>query len=382
MHWKQKIMSNFTSYNEHFPLGKKVNVAIPVSQSDTFHDWAIIDSIDEDLVTLQLSRDELPTGVKLSAGVILDVRVGSDDKGYSCRGIIVAEGLQRKIILRFIGEIVSNELREFYRIDAFLPIRYFITSEQSEKEMKELWIAKREARKKLELEQHETETKPWQRLRDIKNEEQSDLEATVGDLLNGNTDKSKAGKTTDITINDNWDDLVPLAANISGGGIRVLLHHQFAEDELVPVEILLPEDKHHKIIDAVCKTVFSRENVAASKQMNRPSFNTAFQFFYIDERERDALVSYISNVQLKRIRAMREQYLFRTAGTSDAVIDPAQQKRQKVIQLLTIIFGILILLMLVSYFARYTEHRPQSEIERIFDQGFMEYLRKIGRGGH
>lgn len=371
-------MSDFTSYTEHFPLGKKVNVAIPVSQSDTFHDWAIIDSIDEDLVTLQLSRDELPAAVKLSTGLILDVRVGSDDKGYSCRGIIVAQGLQHKIILRFIGEIVSNELREFYRIDAFLPIRYFITSEKSEQVLKEMWLAKREARKQAEQQQHEDATKPWQRLRDIRNEEQPANESTTADLHN--TGKA-AGKKPVIEIDDNWDDMIPLAANISGGGIRILLHHQFAENDLVPVEILLPDAKKPKIIDAVCKTVFSRENFAASKQMKRPAFNTAFQFLWIDERERDTLVSYISNVQLKRIRQMREKYLFRKTGDLDAPVDAEQQKRQRIKQLFTIAFAIFILLIVIIYFVGYTENRPQNEIERIFDQGFMEYLKKIGRGG-
>lgn len=370
-------MSDFKTYHQHFPVGKKVNVAIPVPQGDIFRDWAIIGSIDEDLVTLQLSRDELPAGVRLSTGSILDLRVGSDDSGYSCRGIIVAEGFQREIILRLIGEIVSNELREFYRIDAFLPIRYFITNEKSETALKIAWKEKREARIVAEKEQKEREKKPWERLRDMRHEEQPDEETTGEDLRNGKEDDEAVEE--DDGLDHSWDDVIPLAANISGGGIRILLHHQFAEDDLVPVEIYVPLESGPKIIDAVCKVVFSRENLAAEKQFNRPTYNTGFHFLWIDERERDALVTYISNVQLKRIRMMREHYMLRERPENEAPVDKATIIRRRITQAVIAVMALAALTFIVLYFINYTENRPKNEIELIFDKGFMEYLKKMGR---
>lgn len=372
-------MSDHLTYRQHFPPGKKVNVAIPVPQGETFNDWAVISSLDEDLVTLQLSRDELPSGVKLSTGLILDIRVGTGDSGYSCRGIIVTDGVRHEIILRLIGEIVSNELREFYRIDAFLPIRYFITSEKNETALKTAWKEKREARIEAEREHQQREKKPWERLREMRHEEQPEEELTAGALRSTDEDE-ETGLEEDDGVDHSWDDVIPLAANISGGGIRILLHHQFGEGDLVPVEIFLPAEPRPKIIDAVCKVVFSRENQAATKQMNRPSFNTAFQFLWVDERERDALVTYISNVQLKRIRMMREQYLFRDRAGAEQPLDPATLRRLRIRQLIIGIVALVLLAGLVVYFSDYTKNRPKSEIEIIFDQGFMEYLKKIGRG--
>lgn len=370
-------MSDFRTYHQHFPVGKKVNVAIPVPQGDIFRDWAIISSIDEDLVTLQLSRDELPAGVKLSTGSILDLRVGSDDSGYSCRGIIVAEGFQREIILRLIGEIVSNELREFYRIDAFLPIRYFITSETSETALKIAWKEKREARIVAEKEQKEREKKPWERLRDMRHEEQPDEEMTGEDLRNSKEDDEVVEE--DDGLDHSWDDVIPLAANISGGGIRILLHHQFAEDDLVPVEIYVPLESGPKIIDAVCKVVFSRENLAAEKQFNRPTYNTGFHFLWIDERERDALVTYISNVQLKRIRMMREHYMLREPGGKEKEVETPNTPSQRIKQLIIGLTALALIAWLFVYFIHYSQNRPKNEIEMIFEKGYLEYLKKIGR---
>jgi len=374
-------MSDFDQYLEHFPVGLKVNVGIPVPGGDTFHDWAIIHSIDEDLVSLQLSRDTLPAGVKLLVGTILDIRTGNEVSGYSCRAIIVTEGFKREVLLRLIGEIVSSELREFYRIDAFLPIKYFISSEQSEVKLKVAWKEKREARLAAEMERKQQEKKPWERLRKAPHTEELPSEE-LGD--EGNWEDSGEGieqpdQGEDDSRDHSWDDVIPLAANISGGGVRMLLHHKFEENILVPLEIFLPSEPEPQIIDAVCVVAFANENYAASKQFNRTSYNTGLKFKFIEERDRDAIVSYISNVQLKRIRQMREHYLFRSGPEAPQPdVTPEQRLKLLIKTILTVGIVIIALIGLTIYFKNYAENRPKNEIELIFEKGFSEYLKKIG----
>ncbi|MCE1225808.1 MAG: DUF5634 family protein [Geobacteraceae bacterium] len=375
-------MSDFDQYLEHFPVGLKVNVGIPVPGGDTFHDWAIIHTIDEDLVSLQLSRDTLPAGVKLKVGTILDIRAGNEIEGYSCRSIIVAEGYQREVLLRLIGEIVSSELREFYRIDAFLPIKYFISTEQSEVRLKVAWKEKREARITAEKERKQQDKKPWERLRQAPDTEELPSEEFSEEGLWDDTGEGL--DQPDLAIKDtsdhSWDDVIPLAANISGGGIRMLLHHKFENDTLVPIEIYLPCEPEPQVIDAVCVVAFANENYAASKQFSRTSYNTGLKFKFVEERDRDAIVSYISNVQLKRIRLMREQYLFRSGPNSEKTETTPEQRIKLVIRtVLTITFVVSALIGLIIYFKGYTENRPKNEIEILFEKGFSDYLKKIGR---
>lgn len=375
-------MSDFDQYLEHFPVGLKVNVGIPVPGGDTFHDWAIIHTIDEDLVSLQLSRDTLPAGVKLKVGTILDIRAGNEIEGYSCRSIIVAEGYQREVLLRLIGEIVSSELREFYRIDAFLPIKYFISTEQSEVRLKVAWKEKREARITAEKERKQQDKKPWERLRQAPDTEELPSEEFSEEGLWDDTGEGL--DQPDLAIKDtsdhSWDDVIPLAANISGGGIRMLLHHKFENDTLVPIEIYLPCEPEPQVIDAVCVVAFANENYAASKQFSRTSYNTGLKFKFVEERDRDAIVSYISNVQLKRIRLMREQYLFRSGPNSEKTETTPEQRIKLVIRtVLTIAFVVSALIGLIIYFKGYAENRPKNEIEILFEKGFSDYLKKIGR---
>ncbi len=372
-------MSDFDQYLQHFPAGMKVNVGIPVQNGDTFHDWAIIQTIDEDLVTLQLSRDTLPTGVNLNVGTIFDIRTGNEVSGYSCRAIVVTEGYRRQIMLRLIGEIVSSELREFYRIDAFLPIRYFISNDQSELLLKKNWKEKREARIEEANQRKQRVKKPWERLQKAVDNEKIPEEELNEDLSPEDSEEQQDNSEDDDIRDHSWDDVIPMAANISGGGVRMLTHHYFKTDTLVPLEIFLPGEPENRVIDAVGIVAFCNENYAAGKQFNRNSYNLGIKFRFIDERDRDAIVSYISNVQLKRIRQMREQYLFRDKSDSPLPLSPEESKKRFIrtaLILSTVFTGVIILIL---YFTNYSKNRPKNEIELIFEKGFSEYLKKVGR---
>ena len=160
----------------------------------------------------------------------------------------------------------------------------------------------------------------------------------------------------------------------------MLLHHGFQPGSLVPLEIYLPVEPDHRIIDAVGVVAFANENYAAGKQFQRTTYNTGLKFKFIDERDRDAIVSYISTVQLKRIRQMREQYLFRSSPASDPAPPTEEQRRMFVIKSVASAITVLALMVgLVLYFKDYAENRPKNQIEQIFDKGFEEYLKKIGR---
>ncbi len=371
-------MSEYDKYSEKFPAGLKVNVGIPVPGGNIFHDWAVIHNISEDLVELQLSRDILPAGVRLSIGAILDIRAGKEDAAYSCRAIIVAEGYQRSVLLRLIGEIVSDELREFYRIDAFLPIRYFVSRETSEAKLKQFCIEKKQARIDEEHERKEKESTPWKRLM-MPGEDEIPEEELAEESQGEDSGEGLEEKPLEDTEDHRWDDVVPLAANISGGGVRMLIHHRFQLDDLVPLEIFLPLEPHGRVVDAVGKVVFANENFAAEKTMHKPAFNTGIQFTYIDERDQDAIVSYISNVQLKRIRLLREKYLGRGLNKEPEPLSESEKNRMILIRIAQ---GVLLAAMLTGltvYFINYSENRPKNEIEVIFEKGFMDYLKKIGR---
>lgn len=356
-------MSDMDQYSSYFGSGMKVGVGIPMPNAEVFLEWAVIRKIDEDLVTLQLSRDYLPVEVSLHLGQILEIRGGQEGSGYSCRAIIVVEGAERQLLLRLIGEIVSDELREYYRIDAFLPIKYYIPREQNTSALKREWEERREQRRLDELERKD---KRWD----------SSFVADSAELP-----QEPCQEENGAEYDNSWDTIIPLAANISGGGIRIITHQGFEYGEYVLLELLIPSPR--LIVDAVVRVVFATRNYAAGT--DQEYYNTAMQFVFIAERDRDAIINHIANVQLKRIRQLRENYLYRdtSGGDSWQPLDESAMagiKRALIFKRVafTILFAV-IAFILFSYFRNYTNDRPKNEIEEIFEGGIKKYREKMKR---
>lgn len=353
-------MNDFEQYANYFSAGIKVGVGIPLPNAEVFRDWAIIHRIDEDLVSLQLSRDILPVSVSLQYGQILELRGGKEGNGYSCRAIIVSEGDSSELLLRLIGEIVSDELREFYRIDAFLPIKYYVSREQKIEVLRKQWELRRARRQQIELEQKE---KNWS----------SDLLSQNAILPNEKIQCNEEGDNGAGGDNDSWDTIIPLAANVSGGGLRLITHQGFENGEYVLLEILVPSPR--RVVDVVARVIFANSNFTAGGE--QAFYNTGMQFVYIGERERDAIVNHISNIQLKRIRQMRERYLFREVDDGDSSGSGILNARSIIAWIVAAVVFTLVSVSIVSYFWSYAHNRPKGEIEMIFEDAVRQYREKF-----
>lgn len=354
-------MVEFDDYSRYFPPGSKVGVGIPLPTAEIFRDWAIIHEIDEDLITLQLSRDALPAEVSLDYGQILEIRGGREGAGYCCRAIIVSEGDDRELLLRLIGEVVSDELREFYRIDAFLPIKYYVSREQHADRLYHQWEERRERRL---LADQERRQERWN----------SAYVPPSADLPQ-EPHRKREEEAVDEPSDDSWDTIIPLAANISGGGLRMITHQGFESGEYVLLEIMVPTPR--LITDAVARVIFA--NPVPALGSRNEYFNTGLQFVYIDERDRDAIVKYISKVQLKRIRQLREKYIFREGDYPEEVDearDTSFSSRQLLVWVASSLFFLFVVGTLAVYFRHYVQDRPKGEIEQIFEGGLRKYLER------
>jgi hypothetical protein len=352
-------MSDLDQYAGSFFAGMKVGVGIPLPNAEIFNDWAVIHEISEDLVSLQLSRDQLPLKVTLHVGQILELRGGKEGNSYSCRAIIVSEGYAKELLLRLIGEIVSDELREFFRIDAFLPIKYYISPEQHSDILEKQWELRREQRYFQEMARKQ---QSW-------NSEFIDGAAELPH------EKRQEG-VSDVEHDESWDTIIPLAANISGGGLRIMTHQGFEQGEYVLLEILVPSP--HRIVDAVVRVIFA--NASHVPGSDQEYFNTGLQFVFIDERDRDSIVNHIATVQLKRIRQMREKYLFRVshdAGEGNtfqsATVIDWQSLGRKILVWITMIS---IVGVLINYFKNYAIEHPKNEIGEAFENALKKYIEK------
>jgi hypothetical protein len=384
-------MSDAGQYTSRYFTGMKVEVGIPLPNTKVFRDWAIIDEIDEDLVSLQLSRDILPDGVNLRVGQILTIRSESDGQTNSCRAFIVSKGYDQDLLLRLTGEIVLDELREFYRIDAFLPIKFYTLHDQNPAIVKKQW----EERRKQRLEEERIrELRRWEAKREKLRAEERARERKIqeGAFAGGPAEPFSTGKPQeepeDNPYYESWGSVTSVAINISGGGLKILTNQGFETDEFLLLEIFVPSLLC--IVDIVARVVFSNHNDSAGDEGN--CFNTGMQFVFIDERARFAINGHISGVQLRRIRqfkgfadaaplniynaAMPDKHyaLDGRIDAGDELDNSDQVNRKKIIQQVFLgLFFVCIVSLLCFYFSAYAVKHPKNQIEDMFETGIKKF---------
>lgn len=311
-------------YAKYFAVGLRVEVRFPRSHNTTFHDWAIIKVFDEDLLVLQLSRDTLPDGIRTDTGTILDIRVGKDGYAYYCRGIIVAEEGPAHLSVRLISDVIPDELREFYRIDVHIPLTYTIPVGKSAEQIHQEW--------------HERRYPP---------------------------PPPEDGEEEEVPVAPPPPPLPPVAANISGSGIRIKMHEKLPADTLVPLHLHLPLDQPReieiigKVVDVI--PLHTREGAP-------PLFSTGLHFLHIDERDRDAIVQFVAVAQMERLRELRQGNV---SLTSLAYSSYAEQIRRRRILAAFTLFILMAVLVTGLIYWQFTAKK--GEIERTYEREIRKY---------
>lgn len=323
------MKEEFSDYQKYFTAGLRVEIRLPRGQNEPFRDGAIITLQEEDLITLQLSRDALPEDVRSETGTVVDIRTGKEGCAYCCRAIIVAEREGAHLTARLIGSVVPDEMRDYYRIDTYIPIRYQLDIDASPEQLREAWRAKR-----YPAQQTTNDAAPF----------------SAEDETPPTTEPYRA---------------VPLAANLSGSGIRIRTHDELQTGTLLSLELYLPLE-NLEIVPVIAEVV----NVTPlrTREGDTPLFNTALHYLCIDERDRDSIIRFISLEQLDRLRNHQ-------GGTvSISSLDYASYSRRKrLLRLATTVGIILLFAAIAGALVYYRLNSPKGEIEQTFEQEIQKY---------
>ena len=354
-------MSEFEQYAKFFPVGMKLGIGIPMKDNELFRDWAIVDKLENDLIDLQLSRDELPANIDMATGKVLEVRFEQDGKGYRCSSVFVSGGQGGIVHLRLTGDVNTNELREFYRIETFLPVVIEGTDEQNLDKVITEWRNRKDRRSAYEMERKE-EMRQKRRQRIIQAVETSSVDD------GGEQEASTVAYTEEDLdhIEPKWENIWASSVNLSGGGFKYITADSVEIGQIVYIEAFIPA-KTPKIMDCVARVAFKNRNYFVGT--DQEYWNVALQFLFIDERDRDAIVHYISNLELIRIRMLRYRSIL--------VDDRPKTGRFGVLKkIIAALIFIVMAVLLFIYFKNYMNKTDKNEIEETFEGGIKKYKEK------
>ncbi|MBU5635155.1 DUF5634 family protein [Geomonas sp. Red69] len=320
-------------YARYFHEGLRVRVGIPLEGGGWFPEWGMVATLDDDLLLVDLSRDQLPEEARLETGHTLNVGLPDQEQALTCRAVLVRiDAAEHRLALRLIEDVYPFEPREYYRQDVYLPLDYRLPLSQIEADVRLRWL---ERRREMEFAAQTPEPGEPEELEDSREEIRARLE--------------KRRETP------------PVAANISGGGLRININEKLIAGQLIELSIYIPNAKHP--VEIVGEVVEVRDLT------DQVRFSTAVRYRMIDEADRDRLIGYISAQQLLQL----SQQTPRVLPSPEPGLSPFAWRLQ-----IALAFILLVAFIGCQVRAiRMAKDRGEKwEVQRIFDEGFVEFLKR------
>lgn len=333
------MSKDFEEYTRYFHEGLRVEVGIPVSRDEVFRDWAIVTSYREDMLSVELSRDQLPQRVRITYGSILDVGVWRGPEVFTCRAIVTEKEGIKLLSMRLLGAVTLKDRRQYYRLNVPMRLKFALPApEVTQWQLEKEW----EERRQREMEAFQARL----------GEYDSVLEPI---LLKSKTPQAMNPLT--------WHDCPNIRTVISGGGIGFKIPRKTEPGDLVSLELHLPLYPF-RIVHTVAEVVFALEPFNLSKE---PAFHTGLKFHHIEERDRDHVFEFISQVELERLREMSDRRRVRAADEARLDQDLAKAKvRDRSGNLIFLLIVLIVLSILLAYQISYRAANQDNEIGRQF----------------
>jgi hypothetical protein len=216
---------------------------MPLKGEGVFNDGAVVTAVGDAQIALRLSRDQFPEGVSLESDAPLVVRIGASGSGYSCRAVVLSEPMGEELRVGFTSHMMSEDLREYFRLNAEIPVTLFnVTAGTAE-------------------------------------------ESGSGGLRIAN------------------EGALPLIVNISGGGLRTMTEMAMTVDDIIYATFHLPLPEP-KVIPVVTQVMHSE----VVERGQGSCVSAGLKFVHINERDRDAIVRFVCNEEIRRIRQRRKDF--------------------------------------------------------------------------
>jgi hypothetical protein len=337
----------FEEYARYFHADLRVEIGIRLPTRDIFREWGVVQEYHDDLIVVDLSRDQLPAGVTLDYGAILDVGVWVREQVYTCNAIIVEKKGVVTYVIQLLSSVTLKERREFFRIGVVLRVKYaFPPHDQTGNEVRVEW----EKRAELEYLKHM--------------DAGSDF---VDSQLFFATHHHLRPSGSELQ----WMDNIGIPATICGGGVRFKLPRQLREGEMLNLEFHLPL-KPMRIVHAVGEVVHVMEPVRSSGKSSI-EYPTGMRFKWIDTRDRELIIQYISSEQLEQLRRLSSSLRYQEPAADDPPPLTWQQllKRSIIALIIALLFYELTL-----YFIEYATSDNKSEIQSMYGQELGKYRLK------
>jgi hypothetical protein len=210
--------------------------------------------VDNNLINFDFSGSGVLDGRVIEPGSDLFITCWSTWALYRCKAVLVKEIFIRQFILRLSGHVTEKQSREYFRIDTYIPLIYSTVRKSSLSDCTEAWNSARARKQQLPA-------------------------PVLRPTLNG----------FKIVKWDGKHDIEPQRVNLSANGLRIVAPEYLAERSYSEVDLFLPLTKP-RVIPLIAEVLRCNE---LSSRFKSESYVTAMCFRHIEEKDREALITFI-----------------------------------------------------------------------------------------
>ena len=333
-------------YEQFFVPEQSVRIAFVAEPRPIPEISATVRSLSGDLLEIELDSAWPDDSVKIVSEYLLELHSFHKGSAFRCRALLVSELAGHLISMRLVGNPIFEELREFFRIDTYLPLRYIALPHCDEKTALRRW---------MELTEYQA----------------ARVHPPANLIFRGEPDTT-ASPASEQSMPLEYT--TPVAANISGGGLRTKLPEQLQPGCKAILELYLPGNPPRiiEILGEVLSSAYVHSDDGGK------TFSTPFKFTHLNENDRDELIRHIQRVQQKQMRQIAGDITSPHLIPEEVAL-PLKTRILKVASksLLAILFILATILLFNIY-----QNRGKSEVQLIFDRGLKMYLDKILPSNH
>ncbi|MBT0664325.1 hypothetical protein KI809_08425 [Geobacter pelophilus] len=328
-------------YEQYFLPQQAIRVAL-IAESHTLPEQSgTVSALSGDLIKVFLDSQLPIADHRDTAEYLLELRSVHLGSAFRCRALLVSDASELIVQLRLVGNVIFEELREYFRIDTYIPLRYIPMPDRDEKTILRQW---------MELSDYHAQraNKPASFLYSGGHETPTPRDSNFFTPLEYST---------------------PVAANISGGGLRTNLPEHLQPGCKAILEMYLP-GAPSKVVDVIGEVLPSA--FVHSEDGGR-TFSTPFKFTHINESDRDAIINHIHKVQQRQIRQISEDMPTEYQTAPEIHLSTRAKAKRILIRVLAIAASLVVFTLLFNLY----KHRGKSEIGIIFEKGLQLYIDKI-----
>lgn len=250
-------MDQNETLNHIYYRGQQATITLQMPDRVVRLEPAMIYSVVKDVLWVLLSPSLIPLDIEMDQGTSLEVRVGYGGQGFCCEATIESYSSSGILELNISSPIASNELRDYYRLDTFIPLAFHTHIAESPPPPPKVDLAIDPVKR--------VESRIWWD-KETEQHYQWDVEENQSAII-----------------------------NISGGGVKARTAEPVEPGDILHVAFQIPHPEL-KEVSALAKVAYLHPS---------PTDNVNYvgmRFITLHERDRDSIIKYVFSEELRKVK--------------------------------------------------------------------------------